>query len=841
MGDCFNKTSQKYDSVDKETLGTLNSMLEEIKRTSKTAEEYASRASAVFESLNVQSQAQMRAKVANIAALRKEAAFRSQPGLIENPKAMFEAYVHGGALGNIEGGGIGIRREAADYRAMMTTDLIRKLDKAGTLKLAVEDKAFQKEMVRVAEALEKSPNSDVVKNASPLVLDSAKAWREFHNGNYEYKRSGNVPVAWRDGYVGIHTHSQEKLKAVTFEQWAQDIVPRLDLIESFKGISNPKDRISFLKDIYESVIDGKSDIHAADASAGLLSTPFERRSTLGSADKSRKLHFKDAGEWFDYNQKYGKHDNIMDMAMEEAFRAGLEKAQVERFGVNAQKGMVDFRDRIVSQAKANLKANPESKAAQKAFEEAKGLTDDYVRKAFSLVAGGGPPSNGMLDKAVRSYTSFGQARFLGGSVLSAIPDLGVSALAIKNVRTGRGFTEAVGTYLSHFSEAVSNKKELFTKLGLAVDDALSTMRFNDSESMIPGKLQQFSRFYNKLTGMKFWTENVVEAPVVLSAANDLFNISGSKFNDLGQLERQALARVGIGDAHWEVIRQAKENFNGRGIITNEGIDALPNDAVSKILSENKINRSASEFKIDTRRRLSSYYNDLAALASSRPDEITRKWMSLGQDPNSTTGMVARLLTQFKSYPLQFHRNIARFALAGTNELTFGDALKARNFNVGNLAQMAVSTAALTYVGMAAKRLAMNQTPDDFHKKETWYKLLRESGMAGVTGDLFFGEYVNRSGGSGIVGLLGPAVSDVDKIFQMYGSAARGESVTPKLYNFAKSMIPGNNLWYLKSALDYSIGYEIQEALNPGSVLKYQQRVQSEGRHFIFGSPMEALR
>ena len=137
MGDCFNKTSSKYDTVDKETLGQLNAALEEIKKTAASPQEYNMRAAKLFDDMRVQSQAQIRAKLANVAALRTEAKYRAQPGLINSPKAMFDSWIEGGNLGAIEGGGVGIRREAADFQGLMNADLVGRLEKSGTLKLAV--------------------------------------------------------------------------------------------------------------------------------------------------------------------------------------------------------------------------------------------------------------------------------------------------------------------------------------------------------------------------------------------------------------------------------------------------------------------------------------------------------------------------------------------------------------------------------------------------------------------------------------------------------------------------------------------------------------------------------
>tara|TARA_R110000868_G_scaffold52252_2_gene165343 strand:- start:519 stop:698 length:180 start_codon:yes stop_codon:yes gene_type:complete len=51
------------------------------------------------------------------------------------------------------------------------------------------------------------------------------------------------------------------------------------------------------------------------------------------------------------------------------------------------------------------------------------------------------------------------------------------------------------------------------------------------------------------------------------------------------------------------------------------------------------------------------------------------------------------------------------------------------------------------------------------------------------------------------------------------------------------MIPFYNLFYIKSAFDYMIGYQIMETIKPGILERIENRMEKDyNQHFLFTKP-----
>jgi hypothetical protein len=86
---------------------------------------------------------------------------------------------------------------------------------------------------------------------------------------------------------------------------------------------------------------------------------------------------------------------------------------------------------------------------------------------------------------------------------------------------------------------------------------------------------------------------------------------------------------------------------------------------------------------------------------------------------------------------------------------------------------------------------------------------------------------------------GPTASDISDIGDVWYKArdyATGVSSDPpdvETWNLFKNNTPFLNLFYTRAALDYLILYHIQEALNPGSLRRMEQKLKKEnGQEFL---------
>ncbi|WP_447439267.1 hypothetical protein, partial [Salmonella enterica] len=65
------------------------------------------------------------------------------------------------------------------------------------------------------------------------------------------------------------------------------------------------------------------------------------------------------------------------------------------------------------------------------------------------------------------------------------------------------------------------------------------------------------------------------------------------------------------------------------------------------------------------------------------------------------------------------------------------------------------------------------------------------------------------------------------LMNLWARAKEGEDTAASLLRIAQNNTPFLNLFYSRIVLDHLLFYSIQEALNPGSLRRTEQRIQKE--------------
>lgn len=167
-----------------------------------------------------------------------------------------------------------------------------------------------------------------------------------------------------------------------------------------------------------------------------------------------------------------------------------------------------------------------------------------------------------------------------------------------------------------------------------------------------------------------------------------------------------------------------------------------------------------------------------------------------------------------------------------------------------MAHLILSTTLLGYMQMQAKMIAAGKQPrgftdenGEFQGGEIFIASLLAGGGLGIYGDLLFGE-ANRSGLGFTVGaMMGPAVSEVERAMTITRKLASGDpeqldDLPGDLTRAAKANTPFGNLWLTRAGLDYLLWYNLQEAVSPGSVERYERNVEREQNTQFLISPGE---
>jgi hypothetical protein len=203
------------------------------------------------------------------------------------------------------------------------------------------------------------------------------------------------------------------------------------------------------------------------------------------------------------------------------------------------------------------------------------------------------------------------------------------------------------------------------------------------------------------------------------------------------------------------------------------------------------------------------YDEFANFAAPQPG-LREKAFLMGKTQKGTYGGEAvRALAMLKSFTVKQASIMQKVYLANP---TAGGKAKLLSAQVASLMTMG-------YVALSLRSIAKNETPPDPTSPETIKKAFLMSGAAGLVGDMLLNE-AGQGGGilQGFVG--GPIVSKVDDLAEFGKKLASGES-TLKDFGELGSMVPGNNLWYLKAGLNYTILDDWRDIVSP----KHKERMQ----------------
>lgn len=230
-------------------------------------------------------------------------------------------------------------------------------------------------------------------------------------------------------------------------------------------------------------------------------------------------------------------------------------------------------------------------------------------------------------------------------------------------------------------------------------------------------------------------------------------------------------------------------------------------------------------------RLAALYADRADFAVITPGGRERAIMHQGTQRGTVEGEALRIFWQFKSFPA------AVITKAFGRELYGGQG---RYGAVAGIVHMIVATMLFGYVAMTAKDFLKGRNPRDPNAMATWWAAFLQGGGAGIFGDFFFGDF-SRFGRTPLETFVGPGFSEAASLLELWSRFTRGEDFAAQGIRWLISQAPFINLFYTRAALDYLVLYQIQEAMNPGFLRRYERRVQRENNQTFWLPPTSALR
>lgn len=651
--------------------------------------------------------------------------------------------------------------------------------------------------------------------------------RILHKHQEIVRAMENDAGAWigkLDHYVTRQSHDLEKIRGrgskesadADYQAWRDFIVPRLDP-KTFEHLKDPAEAEKFLRSTWNALASGLHDSAAGAEWLGGFKGPGNLAKRLS---QERKLHFKDADSWLDYNAKFGR-GAVVDSIFHGIDKGARNAAMMRVLGTNPEALFGAWVDGLARKAR--------DRSDHKMVDK---LRSDWNTKILDVVTRKNSiPERTTLARIGAVTRNLDVLADLGGVVLSSIPDLAVTSAVARH--NGVPLLSAYANQFRALLPSGAARKEIAHALGVGVDGILGHVanRFRAGDGPL-GKMGKLVQTFHKINGLEWWSDAMKEG-LGLSISSRLAYNATKEFGALDSRLQTSLRRYGIEQAEWNAIRRAEMRAaDGRDYLLPESMDRLHDDAVAHLAKDEASAKDLGRVRADLRGKLATFFIDQVREGMSEPTAGQRALMTWGARPGTWTGELARLVMQFKSYTLTYMaRSLRR-------------ELRRDGIDVMGAAHLIVMTTALGYLSMTLKELAKGRNPRDPEKPADYVKLVAaaaaQGGGLGIYGDFLFGD-ANRLGGGFLSTLAGPGLGTLEEFRHVLTSLRDGQGHPgAEAFQFAKNHTPFVNLFYTRAALDYFVFYRLQEMLNPGYLRRYEDRVKKENAQTFWLRPTSAV-
>lgn len=720
-----------------------------------------------------------------------------------------------------------VASEVAQLRGKYNSGINYDFDQAGVVKF-ISSGSNDRE---IADAMWRIGRGEKLDGMTWQSIEAAKIiskWQE--SARMDQNRAG-AWVGKVPGYIVRQSHDILKIRAAGYESWRNTILPRLDDV-TFDGIT---DREQFLKNVYEGLASG---IHLSGDKPDWMNGFKGSQNAAKRASQERVLHFKDGVSWHEYNQQFGSG------SLREALFGGLNNAarstgMMRVLGTNPQNMFKYLADTIAEDLRGTA-----SPAAQADFasqvRRLNRTTMPHIDGSLNI-----PGSVGManVSAGIRGWLRMSQ---LGGAVISSFNDVPISATEMRY--QGQNFMESLLTAMkgrfSRYSGA--EQKEILSSIGV-YSDAMTQeiIRRISGDDTLTGKMGRAQQLFFKYNLMNFWTDSGRNSNAMM-ITNWLAKNAEHAYSQLPEDLRRVLDLHGIGDPEWEIYRKMDmSDAEGRQFMTSSGIRGVPDDVIASYVEGKGLKvteRSIADARDTLEGQLRGYVLDRLNIAMSEPGERTQAFMKMGTVPGTVAGEAIRFAGQYKSFTASFMQNVLGREVFGrgytpaglgeskTASLTNALLRNGKGAFVG-AANLFVWATLFGYISMQAKLMLKGQTPRPADAK-TFLAAASQGGGLGILGDFMFGQ-VNRMGAGPVTSLMGPVASNADTLITLLQQTTRGDAKSGDWYRTALDNTPFLNVFWLRTAMNGLILNRIQDALDPGSLERYQRRVEREqGNTFL---------
>jgi hypothetical protein len=587
------------------------------------------------------------------------------------------------------------------------------------------------------------------------------------------------------GYVMPQRHDIADMMKAGQDKWVEDMLPLVDEQRTFGG--DYEDLTKALRSAYNAMVTGLRLNDPVDGNAKLFQ--FSGPSNLAKrVSSSRQIHFKNYESWKKWNDTYGSKDineGIIDSIRNDANNIAL----MERYGTNPEAMIKAIAD--------DVKAKYRNKAAKEGEQGIDAKITDLINSAMDKNLIAAHPTVARVGSNIRAFNN---VTSLGGAVLSSVTDIPMKSLEYQ-FQGKNWLGSAVQPFIdvAEGFKSKADKAEFSSLMGTYMESMVGDVggRFSSNDNL-SNKASKVQRVFFKLNGLAWWTDTHKFA-MGKTMAHHLGLKKNVAYDDLDADTLRLFGNYNIGRADWDAMRaKVKTLDDGREYLLAEFVDGA------------------------AREKLIGYFVDRANTGVLTPTAREQRIATMGTQRGTPAGEFVRLVMQFKSFPIAVVTKVWGRAIYGKGKA-----------DVPAMAYLMLNTMLFGYVAGAMKDLIKGRTPKDPNKLETVYASLAQGGGLGILGDVLlqdgsgFGRSLSQT-------LAGPTFGRLDDIFKIYSAAVRGEGSASQAVRTGVSLIPFNNLFYTRAALDQMLLYQIQEDLNHGYLRRMERNLEKTyGQQLLF--------
>lgn len=728
----------------------------------------------------------------------------------------------------VEGGRLSAEARQKEYSRRLVGTLISKLKQLDVLEAFTDPRADIERLVSMELFEMDKPNGKVGISGDPVAKKVAEGIAYAQEEARRLTNLAGANIRKMPGYIVRQVHDPRAMTKAGLDEWTKFVMPLLDTRKTFRGM----DVREGLQIAYRHLTTGRDMFLADQLEPG--ETGFTGPGNLAKRlSEARVLHFKDGEAWHTYNQRFGRQ------FLNEAVISGLEKAGhhiglMQVLGTNPE----NMLEKLASKYAMAAQISGDAKDIAR-------LQGSYLRNLYAQLSGGAQMvddySVAYVGSVVRAIQSTSK---LGGAVLSSVTDLATAASELRY--QGKGVLSAYSDLIKERTAGLNkgeNHKDFHDLLGVGLDGLVGGIaaRFHAND-MLPGTLSRLQQSFFKLNGLNWWTSTWQKA-VAGIMSRDLARFSGTGFAKLDPQFQRLLSLYDIGNKEWDLYRSGVTTFaDGRTYMTPDLARNFTDEQITAYLGVEKPTRREIDAARDTlESKLRSLITDRVDYAVIMPSARTNVLLNWGLKRGTVAGEAARMLMQFKAFPLAMLQKVWAREIYGSGANSLGEALFKGKGDFRGMAHLLAMSTVFGYLAMTAKDLLKGREMRNPTDPNTMLAAFLQGGGAGIYGDFLFGG-ATRYGTSFWGTALGPTGSSIEDLYKLYNRALQGDDTAAQGLRVIVNHTPFANLFWARPALDYLFLYDLQEALNPGALGRMEGFAKkNNGQEFYLKPSQDRLR